>query len=207
MPLPLGIDAQGREVLSYLPGDVANYPLPDWLWEESVLRDAGALLRRVHDASIGFLAAAAESTAPDRAVPDRAAAESTATWQVPPHEPAEVVCHNDVAPTTWSSVTGPWRGSSTSTPRAPGPGSVTSPTSATGSRPLWRMPRARTGVTSSGSSIPRAPRRARRGLRPAVLAPRGPGGDRRAAGRARGVHRRPCRADRTLRLPRPCRDV
>lgn len=84
VPEPLGTDEQGREVLSYLPGDVANYPLPLWVWDESVLRDAGVLLRRVHDASVGFLAAG-DAPAPP-------------IWQSAPHEPAEVVCHNDFAP-------------------------------------------------------------------------------------------------------------
>ena len=84
VPEAFGTDDQGREVLSYLPGDVANYPLPLWVWDESVLRDAGALLRRVHDASVGFLAAG-DAPAPP-------------IWQSAPHEPAEVVCHNDVAP-------------------------------------------------------------------------------------------------------------
>ena len=84
VPEPLGTDGQGREVLSYLPGEVANYPLPLWVWDESVLRGAGELLRRVHDASVGFLAAG-DAPAPP-------------LWQSAPHEPAEVVCHNDVAP-------------------------------------------------------------------------------------------------------------
>lgn len=87
VPEPLGLDDQGREVLSFLPGDVANYPLADWLWDESVLRDAGALLRRLHDASVGFLAGTAQAGPPE-----------ARTWQTPAHEPAEVVCHNDVAP-------------------------------------------------------------------------------------------------------------
>ncbi|WP_336706728.1 phosphotransferase enzyme family protein [Oerskovia sp. USHLN155] len=84
VPEPLGTDDQGREVLSFLTGDVAHYPLPEWVWDESVLRDAGALLRRVHDASVGFLAAGGAPAPP--------------VWQTAPHEPAEVVCHNDVAP-------------------------------------------------------------------------------------------------------------
>ncbi|MBD7950061.1 phosphotransferase enzyme family protein [Oerskovia rustica] len=84
VPEPLGTDDQGREVLSFLTGDVAHYPLPEWVWDESVLRDAGALLRRVHDASVGFLAAGG--------------APAPSVWQTAPHEPAEVVCHNDVAP-------------------------------------------------------------------------------------------------------------
>ncbi|MFF3063896.1 phosphotransferase enzyme family protein [Oerskovia sp. NPDC057915] len=95
VPEPLGVDDQGREVLSFLAGDVANYPLPLWVWDESVLRGAGALLRRVHDASVGFLAATATATAPESSA---GAAPSALMWQTPPHEPAEVVCHNDVAP-------------------------------------------------------------------------------------------------------------
>ncbi|KRC33287.1 hypothetical protein ASE15_16055 [Oerskovia sp. Root22] len=102
VPEPLGTDEQGREVLSYLPGDVANYPLPLWVWDESVLRDAGALLRRVHDASIGFLAATADSGLPGGSVVDGAAAvpapAAAPTWQLPAREPVEVVCHNDFAP-------------------------------------------------------------------------------------------------------------
>jgi hypothetical protein len=48
VPEALGIDDQGREMLSYRPGKVANYPLPSWLWTDQILLQAGALLRRVH---------------------------------------------------------------------------------------------------------------------------------------------------------------
>lgn len=79
VPKPLGRDDQGREVLSFLPGAVANYPLPDWLWSEQILADSGRLLRRLHDASLRF-------------------SWPEARWQAPTHEPVEVICHNDVAP-------------------------------------------------------------------------------------------------------------
>lgn len=79
VPEPLGLDESGREVLSYLPGEVANYPLPGWLWQCSVLAESAALLRRVHDAS-ARLAGVRDG------------------WQLPSHEPVEVICHNDVAP-------------------------------------------------------------------------------------------------------------
>ena len=79
VPEPLGLDEQGREVLSYLPGIVGNYPLPSWIWSSTILHEAGSLLRRVHDASAPL-------------------AHSAATWQLPAHEPIEVVCLNDVAP-------------------------------------------------------------------------------------------------------------
>ena len=79
LPRPLGVDGQGREVLTYLPGTVPAYPMPRWLWAEQVLLDAGARLAEVHRASAGF---------------DR----TGAVWQLPAHEPAEVICLNDVAP-------------------------------------------------------------------------------------------------------------
>jgi Ser/Thr protein kinase RdoA (MazF antagonist) len=79
VPEPLGLDDQGREVVSFLPGDVPGWPAPEWLWSERVLADAGRLLRRFHDATAGF-------TPPD------------AEWRLPATEPAEVICHNDAAP-------------------------------------------------------------------------------------------------------------
>lgn len=79
VPEPHGTDDAGREVVSFVPGDVAHYPLPTWLWTDAVLHDAATLLRRVHDASVGL------------DLPD-------AVWQVPAREPVEVVCHNDFAP-------------------------------------------------------------------------------------------------------------
>lgn len=79
VPEALGMDPSGREVLSFIPGDAGHYPLPGWVWDRSVLQDAGALLRRIHDASLELAGADLE-------------------WQLPTHLPAEVVCHNDAAP-------------------------------------------------------------------------------------------------------------
>jgi aminoglycoside phosphotransferase (APT) family kinase protein len=73
------VDEQGREILSFLPGDVVQYPLPEWIWHPSILRDAASLLRQIHDSSVGL-------------------AHETLSWQLPTHEPVEVVCHNDFAP-------------------------------------------------------------------------------------------------------------
>jgi hypothetical protein len=80
VPDPLGIDAQGREVLSRLPGAPATYPLPEFVLSERTLGTAARTLRAYHDATVGFVA-------PPGAV-----------WHWPAHEPAEVVCHNDYAP-------------------------------------------------------------------------------------------------------------
>jgi aminoglycoside phosphotransferase (APT) family kinase protein len=79
VPAPLGRDAQGREILAFLPGEVHGYPLPAWMWDDAVLVAAAELLRRYHDATVRFRPAAAR-------------------WRLPAHEPAEVVCHNDFAP-------------------------------------------------------------------------------------------------------------
>ncbi|MFD2027028.1 phosphotransferase enzyme family protein [Promicromonospora aerolata] len=79
VPEPLGLDDQGREVVSFLPGDVPGWPAPEWLWSADVLADAGRLLRRFHDATAGF-------------------APADARWRLPATEPAEVICHNDAAP-------------------------------------------------------------------------------------------------------------
>lgn len=79
LPLPLGTDAQGREVLTYIPGIVPAYPMPSWVWTEDVLVDAGQRMAALHAASADF-------------------DMTDSIWQVPAHEPVEVVCLNDAAP-------------------------------------------------------------------------------------------------------------
>src|SRR3954452_25519733 len=51
VPQPLGLDAEGREVVEYVAGDVPIYPLPQWAWSDELLADVGRTLRRIHDAS------------------------------------------------------------------------------------------------------------------------------------------------------------
>lgn len=53
-PRVLGIDADGREVLSYIPGEAVTAPAPSWGLTEAALRSVGELLRRFHDATRGF---------------------------------------------------------------------------------------------------------------------------------------------------------
>jgi hypothetical protein len=78
IPQPLGVE-DGRERLTFLAGDVPVYPLPDWIWADDVLVQAGRRLRELHEASVGF-------------------ALDGAIWQSPTKVPAEVICHNDFAP-------------------------------------------------------------------------------------------------------------
>jgi aminoglycoside phosphotransferase (APT) family kinase protein len=79
VPEPRGVDASGHETVSFVEGVVPAYPMPEWVWSERVLTDAAGLLRRYHDATVDFPSA-------------------NRPWQLPAHEPVEVVCHNDFAP-------------------------------------------------------------------------------------------------------------
>lgn len=50
-PVPLGMDEQGREVLSYVPGDVPRNPLPAETAGPEVLVALARLIRRLHSAA------------------------------------------------------------------------------------------------------------------------------------------------------------
>lgn len=88
VPEARGLDAQGREVVSFLDGEVANYPVPASVWSDASLAASARLLRRIHDASVGFVSSEAARDA---------------VWQLPTAvspitgEP-EVLAHNDAAP-------------------------------------------------------------------------------------------------------------
>lgn len=79
-PEPLGLDEQGREVLSYIPGVVGHEPVPE-LRTDPVLIAAARLLRRIHDATA-----------------DVAGAWRDDVWHAPTREPVDVICHGDFAP-------------------------------------------------------------------------------------------------------------
>ena len=83
-PRPLGLDDEGREILSFLQGETAGAerPWPAWCWSGETLRETGQLLRALHDAARGF------------ELPPGASFRLT-----PGAPPADgIVCHNDVAP-------------------------------------------------------------------------------------------------------------
>ena len=82
-PEPLGFDPSGREIVSFLKGEVSNYPLSENASSLNALTSAARLLRKFHDASQSFLATSMASQ-------DK--------WQFPCHDPQEVVCHGDYAP-------------------------------------------------------------------------------------------------------------
>lgn len=78
VPEPFGFDDRGREVLSFIPGDVPH-DMPSWVWSESVLGGVARALREWHDATVGFDC-------------------DGAVWDLPAREPREVICHTDFAP-------------------------------------------------------------------------------------------------------------
>jgi len=81
-PRFLGTDHDGREMLTFIEGQIGHYPLPSAYWSDDALRGAGRLLRRFHDATVSLV------SSPD------------ARWQLAPPDdlPIEVICHNDFAP-------------------------------------------------------------------------------------------------------------
>ncbi|MGW0705344.1 phosphotransferase [Streptomyces sp. NPDC002643] len=81
-PLPVELTPDGRERLTYLPGEVALPPFPRWVLTDEALMSVGRLLRRLHDASAA-------------APPD-----PRADWPSDMADPegGPILCHNDVCP-------------------------------------------------------------------------------------------------------------
>ena len=81
-PRFLGIDRQGREVLSFIEGEVTADHVPVGLHDDAALTGAAQLLRRFHDATAGF------------------AGMDRTGWQFQVGAPAggPVICHNEVGP-------------------------------------------------------------------------------------------------------------
>ena len=77
-PKFLGIDAQGREVLSYIPGTAVIPPYPAWALTDAALVSVALLLRRYHEAVVDF-------------------GFSSHTWPPSAPEPysGELISHND----------------------------------------------------------------------------------------------------------------
>nr|WP_243725450.1 aminoglycoside phosphotransferase family protein [Actinomadura rubrisoli] len=89
-PQPLGIDQQGREVLSFVPGEVPREPLPAETSGEDVLIALARLIRRLHQAAQGW-------TPPADAI--WGALPGADTVHVPPVDgEAELVSHRDYCP-------------------------------------------------------------------------------------------------------------
>ncbi|TDD58281.1 aminoglycoside phosphotransferase [Kribbella antibiotica] len=56
-PRFLDVDDQGREVLTYVPGETVTPPYPEWSMTDAALDSVAVLLRSYHEAVAGFAAA------------------------------------------------------------------------------------------------------------------------------------------------------
>ncbi len=81
-PVPVGLTADGREQLTFIPGDVALPPFPDWAMTKSALESVGSLLRRLHERGTAV------------------AVDTDAEWprDLADPEGGVMLCHNDVCP-------------------------------------------------------------------------------------------------------------
>ncbi|MEM9516202.1 MAG: aminoglycoside phosphotransferase family protein [Actinomycetota bacterium] len=89
-PRPLGLDDDGREILSFVPGRCIHPDALHLIAQEHGLRRAGRLVADFHRAQAGF------------------AAPTDAVWREEGRDPTgstEVIAHNDLAP--WNLVAGP----------------------------------------------------------------------------------------------------
>ncbi len=89
-PEPLGYDTQGREVLTFLQGDVPVEPLPEYATEEQVLVDLAVMIHELHRAASGF-------TVPPDAVWGRLPG-APPPGVVPLFDEPELVSHQDYCP-------------------------------------------------------------------------------------------------------------
>ncbi|MDX2649449.1 aminoglycoside phosphotransferase family protein [Streptomyces sp. PA03-1a] len=89
-PRLLGIDTAGREVLTYVAGEVAGRPRPAWIADEGRLVSVGRLVRAYDDAVAGF-------TPPDGVQAPAGPAPHPDMPPAPAH-PAEVIGHMDFTP-------------------------------------------------------------------------------------------------------------
>jgi len=81
-PVPFGFDTDGNEIVSFIPGEVSNYPLSEAASSVDALISAAELLRSYHDASASFVSRL----------------KGNEPWFLPAREPIEVICHGDYAP-------------------------------------------------------------------------------------------------------------
>jgi len=92
-PRVVGMDGQGREVVTYLSGRTVGVelPWPGWVHSDAALDQVGAWLRRLHDATASFVP------------PEGSSWFAGQSWQ-----PGLIIGHHDVAPynAVWTDTGG-----------------------------------------------------------------------------------------------------
>jgi hypothetical protein len=81
IPKPISINDE-NEVLSYVPGEVYNYPLPEMLKTDEIIIEVAKLLSKYHRYSEKYM--------------DKI--NGNEKWMLRAREPMEVMCHGDFAP-------------------------------------------------------------------------------------------------------------
>jgi hypothetical protein len=81
-PRFLGTDEEGRDVLTFVAGDVPLPPYPAWALTDSALQELGRLVRRFHEATATFDAASVSGWSEDWADPSG----------------GRLICHDDLFP-------------------------------------------------------------------------------------------------------------
>lgn len=89
-PRYLGVDARGREVLTFVEGEVAGRPHPAWVADERRLASLGRLLRAFDDAGRDFVP-------PPGVEPDPGPPELPGLPPAPTAEP-DIIAHLDITP-------------------------------------------------------------------------------------------------------------
>jgi hypothetical protein len=89
-PRFLGIDARGREVLTFIEGGVAGRPRPAWIANEGRLVSVARLVRAYDDAAATFMP-------PPGTLPDPGAPGPLGIPPTPPYPP-ELIGHVDITP-------------------------------------------------------------------------------------------------------------
>jgi len=89
VPEPVGFEPGGDERLRCIAGEVPYPPFPAWSQTDDVLASTVKLLRRFHDATVGFLPFDGATWSSEMADPDVGDAGP---------QGGDVVCHNDVCP-------------------------------------------------------------------------------------------------------------
>ncbi len=81
VPKPISISGE-KEVISYMEGEVFNYPLPEKLLTDDMIVSVANLLLKYHKCSEKYVC---ELTNHEQ-------------WMLPANYPVEVICHGDYAP-------------------------------------------------------------------------------------------------------------